>query len=179
LGAHTQMALYAAAATALYAALRVVEQLRAGEGRERLARAAAILVAAGLVGTGLAAIQLLPMAEAIRHSHRGGGLGEDMALPYSYPPEQILTLVVPYAFEGRLDATAPWGRSIFREMTLYTGLVPLALAVLGAGWARRDGRAAVFVVLLAVSLVMALGSYGPLAPVLAALPLFNLLRFPT
>jgi hypothetical protein len=179
LGAHTQMALYAAAAVALYATLRVIERVRAGDGREPLARAATLLLAAGLLGTGLAAIQLLPMAEAIRHSNRGGGLGEEMGLAYSYPPEQILTLVVPYAFEGRLDATAPWGRSIFREMTLYTGLVPLALAVFGAVRARGDGRAAVFLILVAVSVLMALGSYGPLAPVLAALPLFNLLRFPT
>jgi Bacterial membrane protein YfhO len=179
LGAHTQMALYAASAVALYAALRMVGRPRRDGSWRRPAGAAAVLVAAGILGAGLAAIQLLPMAESIRRSSRGGGLGEDVAFAYSFPPEQLLGLVAPYAFEGRLDASAPWGRSNFREMTLYVGLVPLLLAIFGAASARRDGRAAAFLILLGTSLVMALGSYSPLSPVLAALPLFNLVRFPT
>jgi hypothetical protein len=179
LGAHVQIALYAAATAALYAVLRLGPRLRAGGGGKAVGTVLAILAATAMLGAGLAAIQLIPTAEAVLSSNRGGGLGGDIAFAYSFPPEQLLGLVVPYLFEKGLDGRAPWGRSSFREMTLYVGIVPLVLAVFGVARCRRDGRSVALLTLLALSLLMALGSYSPASWVFGAFPVFNLVRFPS
>ncbi len=117
-----------------------------------------------LLGTGLAAVQLLPFAEYARESAVYAYRSQWMA-PLGVPPGAAVTLLMPYAFGSGADA---WGRWQFNIVSTYAGLVPVLLAPLGAlaGWRRVGGRFfAGFV------LVVAAVHYGlPGAATLATLP---------
>lgn len=177
LGAHPQLPLFAIVGLALYVIGRTVIARREGFSWRDVGWTLARLGALGILGIGLAAIQLLPMAQTVALSNRSGGVGADVALGYSLPPEQILTLVAPYLF-GSPTGVAYWGRGEFREMTTYLGILPLLFA--GAGlWQWRTNRyARLHGVIALVAWVLALGSYTPLYGALSALPLFNAVRYP-
>jgi hypothetical protein len=78
----------------------------------------------------------------------------------SFAPENFLTLVAP-GFFGDLVTVPYWGRWYLWEMCLFIGVSGLALAVYGAVCGERKLRRAL-VPLVAVMLVLALGSYTPL-----------------
>jgi hypothetical protein len=105
----------------------------------------------------LAAVQILPGISAAAESARSGGTSYPFASMFSFPPENILTLIFPWLF-GKLSSY--WGRCYLWEMSLYggTGMLLLAgLAVFRKGWSRTpEGR----LLLLAVcALVLALGGH--------------------
>jgi hypothetical protein len=177
LGAHPQMAVYACLGIAVYGAVRAALLRPPGATFRALCPRLFALAAGAVLGAGLAAIQLLPMAEAIALSNRGIALEPDVALAYSYPPEQLVTLVAPNYF-GQEPGFAPWGRGAYREMTLYVGLLPLALSGFGVASARHDPRARLLLLLFGLGLVLAMGSFTPLYPALARLPPLRLARFP-
>lgn len=177
LGAHAQMPLFAIVGLVIYVIGRALMVRREGLSWKDVAWTLARLAALGMLGIGLAAIQLVPMAQTVALSNRSGGVGADVALGYSLPPEQILTLVAPYLF-GSPTGVAYWGRGAFREMTTYLGILPLLFA--GAGlWQWRANRYARLLAVIAIAAwVLATGTYTPLYGALSALPLFNAVRFP-
>ncbi len=177
LGAHAQMPLFASVGLVIYALGRALFAWREGSSGKKIAWTFAQLAALGILGVGLAAIQLVPTAQTVALSNRSSGVGADVALGYSLPPEQVLTLVAPYVF-GSPMGVAYWGRGAFREMTTYLGILPLLFAIVGIWSARKNKYALLLSMLALVAWLLALGRFTPLYGVLANLPLFNAVRYP-
>ncbi len=172
LAGHPQAALYGAVAVAGYWLYRSWVQ-RAGW------IAGLTLAGALAFGAALAAVQLLPTAELVQLSNRGGGLSWASFVAMSLPPERLATLLWPNLFGNSAHGTYG-SREIgfFIQLCAYVGVVPLFLA-----WAalreRRDGQVGFFAVLALVGLVLALGKYTAIFSFLYQIPGFSLFRIPT
>ena len=172
LAGHPQAALYGAVAVAGYWLYRSWMQG---------ARWFAWLMLAGalVLGTGLAAVQLLPTAELVQLSNRGAGLSWASFVAMSLPPERLATLLWPNFFGNSAHGTYG-SREIgfFIQLCAYVGVVPLFLA-----WAtlreRRDGQVGFFAVLALAGLVLALGKYTAIFSFFHQIPGFSLFRIPT
>ncbi len=123
-------------------------------------------------GTALAAAQLLPTAELLGWSARGGFSIADAAR-FNLPPWQLPQLALANAF-GRPDGPLPYfGVGPFWETSCWAGLVTLPLALAGA--ARRPA----WLLVAALSLVLAMGTYTPVYPaLLRLLPALTMFRDP-
>lgn len=119
------------------------------------------LVAFGLT----AAAVLLPLIEMLPYNSRGVFTLADANL-YALPPPLLLTLLAPSTFQ-------------FPEWTMYLGLLPLVLGILG--WRAQSHRVVWFFGLLAAfALIYAVGLSTPLFGLaFAFIPGFRLLRVPT
>lgn len=117
-------------------------------------------IAIGLLGIGLAAIQLLPSWELSGETSRAGLLWAE-ASGSSFRPLWLLTAIVPDYFAPP-DAPLYWATGDPAETNIYLGLIPLFLAVLGIVSAGRHERRLVggIVAAGAVALVLAFGSHG-------------------
>ncbi|MGE3908067.1 MAG: hypothetical protein AB7K36_01860 [Chloroflexota bacterium] len=130
-----------------------------------------------LLGLGLAAVQLVPLYQLGLRSLRPSLVTYDYATSFAVSPAQLLTLVFPSMFN--FDAVRHWALWAPHETTLYVGVAPLVLALLGLAFVR--GRAVIFFGLVAlVSLLLAFGDYLPIKPytVVWNLPGFSYLRAP-
>ncbi len=172
LAGHPQAALYGAVAVAGYWLYRSWVQ---GAGWV----AWLMLVGALVLGTGLAAVQLVPTAELVQLSNRGAGLSWASFVAMSLPPERLATLLWPNLFGNSAHGTYG-SREIgfFIQLCAYVGVVPLLLA-----WAalreRRDGQVGFFAALALVGLVLALGKYTAIFSFFYQIPGFSLFRIPT
>lgn len=135
-------------------------------------RLAALAVALGLT---IAAAQLLPTAEALRESERLGGMASEVVGRFSFEPASFLTLLAPHRIDGGVVAPIP-EREFPLFWSVYAGLATLPLAALGLG--SRSGRR--FAAALVLAFALALGSHGPIFPLLhrAAPALVGLFRYP-
>lgn len=136
-----------------------------------------------VLGIGLAAAQLVPSVPFAFASVRITGLPLREAGAWSFPPARLLELVQPFLFGAKYpsrDILAPWlyptaGTPWFESV--YLGVVPLLLA--GAGVLGAPRRAAPWVLLLAVSLLLAFGIHTPVfRDAYAAVPLLYTQRYP-
>ena len=131
---------------------------------------------AGIVGLGLAAVQLVPFLQFSATSGRVAEADYSFATDYSLPPAHLITLLLPEFF-GEPLRIGYWSVPTFEELTYYAGLV----AVLGIVLAlRRPTRLSWFYLLLIVfGLWLALGRYGVLYELAYNfLPPFRLVRAP-
>jgi hypothetical protein len=78
---------------------------------------------------------------------------------FSFPPENLLTLLSPWLLGG--GDVPYWGRWYFWEVSLFTGVTGAFFAVYGAAAADRRTRR-VSLLMIALLLLLALGSYTPL-----------------
>ncbi len=127
-----------------------------------------------VIGFVIGAIQLAPTTEALQNSTRQS-TGIEIAAQGSLHPLNLIQLIAPYLF-----ATRVVGENT-HELGLYIGAVPLMLAMFwfASGAPRRFRQvsiAASFVV--AVSLIWAIGTFGPFGWLQAHIPLLNRFRFP-
>src|SRR3990172_11071135 len=97
-------------------------------GWRAVARLALIWLAAGVLGLGLAAAQLVPTAEYLVESSRVAGLQETGALTYSFWPWRTVGLILPGLF-GSPATGDYWGYGNYWEDALYIGVLPLLMAV--------------------------------------------------
>jgi hypothetical protein len=165
---HPQYVYYTALALACYAAVRLAE-LREG----RLV-AAAGLVAFYAGGAALAAVQLLTGLQATAETIRGQALPLQFAASFSFPPENLITLVAP-GFFGDAAIHPYWGRWYLWESSAFIGVSGLALAAYGMT-VRVPGRAALLVT-GGITALLALGDHTPLFRGLYDwLPLFDRFR---
>ncbi|UCE26120.1 MAG: YfhO family protein [Candidatus Coatesbacteria bacterium] len=81
----------------------------------------------------------------------------------------------PYAPTDSALVDTYWGRGSFVESAFYVGVVPLVLAV--AAVVKR--REPFWIIVLAISVVVAFGAYTPLFKLYEAVPPFNLFRGPS
>lgn len=176
-----QKTLFTGVAAGVYVIVRL--GARAMELRREGARAvgrqlgviAALLTVIVVAGSAIGAVQLLAGLEASHDSVRGSGLSIGRAGSFSFPPENLLTLVAPEFFSG--VANLPyWGRWHRWEATLFVSIAGLLLAILGAVRGRVTARWAILVT-LAAALLLAFGMYTPVYGLLYAhVPLLQKLR---
>jgi hypothetical protein len=150
-----QYLVYSVIAVSLYFATRLIMTRTARDVPFFLSGYAVFLITAMLLG----AVQLFPTAEFASYSFRETLSYEWVAI-FSLPPEKLLTLLVPDFFGNIVDAPY-WGKNYPWEMSVYVGVIPLALAVVALLFDWRD-RVIAFAVIAAASLVLALGKYTPL-----------------
>jgi hypothetical protein len=164
LAGHVQYALYGAIAMAAYGGVVLVVRPPARR------RALPGLVAIYGGAAALVAVQLLPSLSAATEILRGGLAAFSYVRVFSFPPENLLTLIAPGFFGAMTpDSVTPayWGRAYLWELSLFIGAGGLVLAAAGVeDRFRRQRRAALY---LAVPLglgVLALGANTPLLGVL-------------
>lgn len=96
-----------------------------------------------------------------------------MAAMFSLPPMNLLTLIAPDFFGGAHSTY--WGKWYWWEMTLFTGVVGVLLAIVGMVGGRIKARWAMLGT-IAMTLLLAFGKYTPLFDLLYRLPVMNSLR---
>ena len=90
-------------------------------------RPAFYLAIAGLVETGITAVQVLPTLELSSHSIRGGGMNFGEAASFSLPPTVAFNTLLP-----------SYPTDLFGEYVGYVGIAAVFLAALALyGWQRR------------------------------------------
>ena len=144
----------------------------------RRAGPVALLLAASAVGVLIGSVQWVPTFELFGDSLRAE---TPLAVRFaqSLHPWNLIQLLVPYAFLERVyqvDTSNPI------EQTFYLGAaLPVALVWLAVRWRALGGARPLLLALAAASalaLVLALGRFGGLHHVVAALPLVGQLRSP-
>jgi hypothetical protein len=164
-------AVYFTALTAV--AFAIVRAWRAGR-LDRIFAFAAAFAAGTLAG----AVQWMPMAYAAEHSYRSAP-DVSFLLSYSLHPFNLAQFAAPYALQGRVYGPPA---SPMHEYGIYAGaLAPVSLAWVLVRWPRIGHRvvAAGCVALTLVALVLALGKYTPVLPLLVSLPGYPPFRAPT
>jgi len=175
LAGHPQYMIYCLGALVLYLVFRALVDCHDAGGISPLGYTCAGLVIILIVGFALSAVQLLPSMEFATHSSRTLLREPKAVSDVSFPPENIITLLVP-GFFGDMHGVRYWGRWLLWETCVYIGILPLVLAFIGA-WAVRNRAVCFFVLLAALSAALACGAYSPLFPFLYKhVPGFNLFR---
>jgi hypothetical protein len=129
---------------------------------------------------GLTAAQLLPGLAIAADGIRAGGVSLEFATDFSFPPENLLTLVVPEAFGNahRFDRSY-YGRWSHWGASAYMGVVALVFALHGAVHGRGPLRS-VSVILAPFLAIVALGRYSKLYALLFyTVPGFAYVRAPS
>lgn len=128
----------------------------------------------------LFAVQLLPTVLYLRECTRTERTFRDF-VENSWNPASALMWITPMIFGQRtpnLFDQPYWGPSHQCEQLAYAGLLPLLLAAaaLRSGW-RAPGRRG-WAILLALALLLSLGEFGPICPILYWVPGSSLFRVP-
>jgi hypothetical protein len=160
--------------TALAAFLYVVLHIRFAPGGGRW-KALAALCGIPVGAVALSAFHLFPSLAAGAESVRSAGVSYEFAAMFSLPPENLLTLVIPFFF-GDMTSIPYWGRCYLWEMCLFTGAAGLVLAVCGAVCGGKDKKRHALPMVLVMA-VLALGVHTPLFSLLyGGLPGFSSFR---
>lgn len=172
LAGHPQTLFYTAVAAVVYLAAGLL----AGEVRGRAALGLAGIYAGGAA---LGAVQLLTGIEAGAESTRGAGVAYSFTSMFSFPPENLLTLVAPDLFGGLSPGDGGyWARCYLWEMSLFAGAGGFALAAHGVLEGGRSARR--YALVWAALLLLALGGHTPLLKLLHAwVPGFDRFRGPS
>jgi len=136
-----------------------------------LPKTVGVVLAALVLGIGIAAVQLLPSIELLGFSVRDRFLDWKVFTIDSLEPQALTQLLAPYWFLGEPAYAANmeyWG---------YVGILPIlfAFAAIGLSRTRRVGVYAIFGVL---ALSFALGGFNPLYQLLYYVPMLNRFRVP-
>ena len=118
----------------------------------------------GISVIGLVAKDLLPIRVYTQHAIRAGGLAAEVTGLGGVPVVGLAQLFNPWAWGPADHFTLPAGVNnlMFWETFCYFGLIPLLLAVLAACSTSLSHPARRFAILAAITLLFALGSYGPI-----------------
>lgn len=138
------------------------------------------LAAFGLIGVGLACIQILPNYELAQVSVRAGGLDYAVSTQVSLSPFHLVCFIFPKFFGHPSVGDVPvWGlwASNYIDLVFYMGILPFFF-ILGALFLRRDRYTLFFGLMFLISLGLALGQFSPLWYLLHNLPVFSMMRNP-
>jgi uncharacterized membrane protein YfhO len=173
LAGHPQYLFYSTVTVCLYVVMHLAIDYRQQSAKRLLALLAgfAVLFATGAL---LSAVQLLPTIELTRHSVREGLTYEWVSI-FSLPPEMLVTLLIPDFF-GDMMQVSYWGKNYLWEMSVYIGIIPLAMVVVALLHA-RSRQVWIFGVVAIASCLLALGKHTPLLRLLYTyVPGFNMFR---
>jgi hypothetical protein len=170
LAGYPQYPFYSALAVSWYFFMHLVLRKERGDLLHFLSGYALFITCAVL----LPAVQLVPAWELVRNSARGA-VSYAWISTFSLPPENLLTLFLPNLF-GDMVNVPYWGKNNLWEMSIYLGIVPLAM--IGVGLAlNRSRNVIVFTAIGGFFLLLALGKHTPFLWVLyTCIPGFNLFR---
>lgn len=149
-----QHVFYTAIIAGIYSALRLIKQ------RRWLLIAPLLGIYIG--GAVLSAVQLLAANQTMRETIRGVPLPFVFASQLPFPPQNLLTLLVPDFFG---QAATYWGRSYLWESCLFVGVVGILLAVYAVIYCDWKTKWIPLVIFM-VAFVLALGVHTPLYRVL-------------
>ncbi len=169
LAGHPQYVFYTAIASAIYCALSLLNQ------QQRI-RVLSLLAIMGIWAGLLVAVQLLTGIQESSYTIRGGGGVEfELAAMFSFPPENLITLIAPNFF-GSFYQKSYWGRGYLWEVSLFFSVTGLLLAIYGQvyGSARQRRFCMTLIIIL---FILALGAHTPLFGLLYKIvPGFNKFR---
>jgi hypothetical protein len=132
-----------------------------------------------ILGTLLAAVQLVPTYELVSHSSRAGGVTFAYASNYAYDPKDFWTFFYPFS-NGDIGNSTYTGKGVFWEDYGYVGVVTLLLALFASvrGW--RNWHVKFFSIAAVISYVLVLGPATPVYKlVFDYVPGIDYFRFPT
>ena len=136
------------------------------------------LIIAGIVASGLSAAQLLPTAELIWRSVRGGSQGYEFASQYSLPLAHLISIILPNFF-GEPVRLGYWGENWHIEYILYPGLLALLLVGAAIRYGHGERPVRLWLGLAVLGLLLALGPASGLHRLAYGIaPLFGLARVP-
>ena len=180
LAGHLEMSLYLLLTAGLYTAFRLALRVPS-EGLPRPLLDGLVALAMVALGTGLAAIQLVPFAEVIGANVRTGWADYEETVGYAMPKERLLAYLLPNLFgnpthhsyydvvagetrstehtrpNGERRTDTEWGGKNYVEGAVYLGILPLLLAAV-ALFSRPRGGALVLAMVGVVSLLLAFGT---------------------
>jgi hypothetical protein len=159
-------------AAAWFAAFR----LATGTPARRLLLLAGALVAGAMIG----GVQVLPTLDAARESYRAT-ITSAFRLTFSLHPLNLVQLFSPYTFAKRIYAPVA-NEQFVHEFGIYNGaLSTLSVFWIAMRWSalRRKPLSAALACLAVLGLILSLGRYGGLYPLLAHLPGVSGFRAPT
>jgi hypothetical protein len=179
---HVQIVYYGFIVIGLYLLYRVILDFRT----QTLVAGSNILLFAGalILGFCISSYVYLSVYEFSQFSIRGGGtagstggLAYDYATNWSWNPWEIFTLLVP-GFFG-FQSPYYWGTMPFTNSTVYIGIIPLFLAVLGLIY-RRTRDTAFVAILMGIVFLMSFGKHFSIFYNLlfSYLPFFDKFRAP-
>jgi hypothetical protein len=148
----------------LIVALVLIGRAARRGGLRAAAAPALALSASGLVALLLGAAVLLPLRDAVGESLRGSPMDFHAVVRISESPLGLAMLLAPGLF-GSDPAHSYWFSNsdlYFQEVYAYAGLLPMALAVVGALLGRRRPDVLLYAALTLLGIVLALGAYTPL-----------------
>jgi len=160
----------------------VVAGMLLGLGRRLSVPSAGRLLGTLGLGVALAAPVLVLVAGQVEGSARGQGFAPEVVLAHSVHPFALVQTVVGGLFGNLANlANEWWGQNFFPRgfpyvLSLYLGAAVLALVVAGASAGRPP--AARLLLLLALGLVLSLGRFGGLRPLVEGLGALRVFRFP-
>ena len=191
LSANTQTAYYCGVLYLFYFPLRSLNNQRetgAGSKKSNPARRVASLFKnrltwsfAGMLilGSLLAAIQLIPTYEMVSLSQRSGGVTFQYASSYAYDPRDFWTFFYPYS-NGDIGNLTYTGKGVFWEDYGYVGILTLLFALSAPLRWRKSWHVRFFSVSAVVSYLLVLGPATPAYEfVFNYVPGMNYFRFPT
>ncbi len=157
LGGHIQYAFYTGIAASFYAGLLMIKE-------ERRLRFCMLFSAIYLGAVLLCAVQLLPGIQAAAECVRGKGVSFEFASSFSFPPENLVTWLVP-GFFGNMAEYPYWGRCYLWEMSLFFSVTGFALAIYAVAMGRGKSRIQLSIMVILLML-LSFGSHMPWFPVL-------------
>lgn len=115
------------------------------------------------VGTGLYAIQILPSVEAfLKYSTRSFNMDYKSVAHCSLPLKELFMFLAPNLFDNPITGYY-LGRGLhFEELCRYIGIFPLFLSLIAILIAKNNRYIKFYSGLLIISILLALGSYGPI-----------------
>jgi hypothetical protein len=123
----------------------------------------------------LTAVQLWPGIESFLECGRNIPLEYLSAASFSFPPQNLLTLILPNLF-GSLSDGPYWSQWFLWEVSAFIGMTALFLALIAVGSVKPASRPWILT-MVCISFFLALGGYTPFYRLLYDLvPFFNGLR---
>lgn len=174
LAGYPQYQFYSLIAISFYWLFMMINLFLRGNGWGEIGKKSLFFVLFIFLGMVVSAIQIFPTSEFISYSTREN-LSYDFVSIFSFPPENLITLLTPTFFGDMLNVPY-WGKNNMWEMTAYVGILPLLLTLIALFY---SGRRVVwfFAGLTIVSIILSMGKYTPLLKFLYHyIPGFNLFR---
>lgn len=200
LAGHLEYSIYVLFTTGFYVLGRVLFLVRRGSVARRIRRAFLGVGIMLVLGSGLAAAQLVPFLDLARDSYRSGSVSYEQVVGWALPKKQVLSIVMPDFFgnpshhsyvdviggqsrpvtgaadpEGHPRSFPFWGSKNYVEAASYVGVLTLILAAV-AVVSRNSPQGWIFLAYGAFSLLMAFGT--PVYRLFWSLPGLNQLHTP-
>jgi len=157
LAGHPQYVFYTLVATFIYSVLNMIKS-------EKRIKVALGIIAMIISAVAIVSVQLLTGLQSVKESARSGGLTWQMATMFSFPLENLITLLSPKFF-GNIKNVPYWGRWYLWEMSLFVSTTGFILAIFGSIYGKRTIRCFSISMVL-ILLLLALGYYTPLFKIL-------------